>query len=130
MTSHSNGRGAAGFTLLEMIVAIAVMGLVLAMVARYGRPHSGRLEMRAASGRVAAAMRLARGLAIAGGRAVVFVPPRLPGGVRAVMQAGPGGIVFEPDGSALGGRVVLAGAGRKAVIAADWLTGRISVGTR
>lgn len=128
MTSRiDRRRHDAGFTLLEMLVVVAVMGLVLAMAAGFGRAHGGWLATRAAAQRVAEAMQEARGRAIASGRPVALVMPRLPRWLGVRMQAGPRGIVFEPDGSALGGRVRLDDKGRRITIAADWLTGHVSI---
>jgi general secretion pathway protein H len=124
MTSPSNTRQA-GFTLLEMIVVIAVMGLALALISGFGPPRSHWLQTQATARQVAGAMRAARGNAIAQGQPVAFTLPRLPGWLTVTVQAPPGGIVFEPDGSASGGRVVLDGAGREIAISADWLTGRV-----
>ena len=113
-----------GFTLLEMIVVIAVMGLILVLITGYGPPRSHALEEQAAARDVAAAMREARGQAIAQGQPVALRLPRLPLWLSVSVQAPPGGIVFAPDGSASGGRVLLDGeGGRKIAIATDWLTG-------
>jgi general secretion pathway protein H len=119
-----------GFTLLEMVVTIAVMGLVLTLAAGMMQPHSSRLEMQLAAREIAQAMRTARAQAIAQGADVAFTVPRLPPGLVARLQAPRGGINFAPDGSASGGQVVLEGVGPDFVVVADWLTGRVDVSTR
>ncbi len=114
-----------GFTLMEMLVVIAIMGLVLTMVAGFRQPHSQWLETQTAARQVAEAMRDARGEAITEGHPVAPVLPRLPASVAIAVQAPPGGIVFAPDGSASGGRILLTGGGQIAV-SVDWLTGRVA----
>jgi general secretion pathway protein H len=114
-----------GFTLMEMLVVIAVMGLILLLVTGYGPPHSHRLEAQAAARQVAAAMRAARGRAIAQGQPVALILPHLPGWLTISIQAPQGGIVFAPDGSTTGGQVRLDGAGQDYAITADWLTGQV-----
>ena len=118
---------AGGFTLLEMLVVIAVMAVILLLVTGYGPPRSHRLETMAAAQNVAGTLRADRGQAIAQGRAVRFTLPRLPKDVSATIEAPPGGIVFAPDGSASGGRVLLQNDGQSAVISADWLTGQVHI---
>jgi general secretion pathway protein H len=125
MISHSRQSG---FTLMEMLVVIAVMGLILLLVTGYGPPRSHRLEAQAAAQEVAQAMRAARGRAIAQGQAVTLVLPHLPGWLAVSVQAPPGGIVFAPDGSASGGQVRLEGDGQALAVRADWLTGRVDIG--
>ncbi len=117
----------AGFTLLEVMVTIAIMGLVLTMLASFTRPRSHRLEMESAVRHVAQTLRLARGQAIAGGVPVAVTLPRLPAWLAVVVQAPPGGIVFAPDGTASGGHVLLAGTGRRVEVTVDWLTGRVEI---
>ncbi len=126
MTSRNNKRQA-GFTLLEMLVVIAVMGLILAMVTGFGPPRSHRLELQLAAQQVAEAMRSARGEAIAQGRLVPVTLPRLPAWLAVAVQAPQGGLVFAPDGSASGGQVVLDGGGREITISADWLSGAVRI---
>ncbi|MGE4481403.1 pilus assembly FimT family protein [Acidocella sp.] len=117
----------AGFTLLEMLVTIAVMGLVLAMLAGFMQPHSRRLETEIAARHVAQALRATRGQAIASGTAATFIPPRLPTWITVSLQAPPGGIVFTPDGGASGGRMLLDGVGPEIAISVDWLTGQVRI---
>ena len=85
----------AGFTLIEMIVVLAVLGLVAGLVLARGPQRSAGLEMRAATNAVAQAMRVARTRAImSNGRVLVVFdlragtlrvgaapPRRLPAGI-------------------------------------------------
>ena len=140
------GEGAdAGFTLIEVLVVLAILGLVAGLVAVRGPSRSAALDLRAASGEVARAMRLARTQAIAGNAAVPVVldpatsgyrvgdgpPRRLPAGIGlsviAVAGAGLPTISFAPDGSSSGGRVELAAGGRRVQVGVEWLTGRVVV---
>lgn len=116
-----------GFTLLEMLITIAVMGLMMLLIAYYAQPHSHRLEAERAVQRVAALMRQDRGLAIATGQPVRFTLPPLPGWLSITAQIPKNGLVFEPDGSSSGGAILLASSGMRSLVSADWLTGRISV---
>ncbi len=141
----------AGFTLIEMIVVLAVLGLVAGLVLARGAPRSAGLEMRAATGAVAQAMRVARTEAIMSNRPVTVVfdpragtlrvgartPRSLPAGTAITVvttadlvgagAGAPAGIAFQPDGSSSGGRVELARGARHARVGVDWLTGRVTV---
>ena len=140
----------AGFTLLEVLVVLAVVGLALGLVAARGPARSPSLEAREAAGELALALRQARGLAIASNRRVTFVldvarhayrigdgPTRpLPAALALSMTAAAGeagegrtasGIGFSPDGSSSGGRIRLAAGAVGRVVAVDWLTGRVTV---
>lgn len=120
-------KSAAGFTILEMLVTIVIMGLVLSLLAYAMPPNKNRLAQQSAVRQVVEAMRLARGTAIAEDQPVSLALPHLSGAVLALVQAPAGRIIFAPDGSSSGGQVVVAGAGEKTVVSADWLTGSISV---
>ena len=141
-------RGSAGFTLIEVLVVLVILGLALSVVA-IGRPgRSVALDLRGAASGVAATLRLARVEAVAGNRTVgvVFEPGvpavrmdgaparRLPPGVamavtttrdnaRGTLAA----IRFAPDGSSSGGEVVLTDGGRRMRVGVDWLTGRVTM---
>jgi general secretion pathway protein H len=149
-------RAGAGFTLIEMIVVLAVLGFVLGMVLSRGPQRSARLELDGAAREIAGALRGARARAIAQDRPVLVaidaadhaytvdgathaLPKQLPlklvaNGAVAAPGAAPGGgaarlaaISFLPDGSSSGGRVEIAGGARRVLIGVDWLTGRVSV---
>lgn len=130
-----------------MMVVLAVLGLVAGLVLARGAPRSEGLEMRAATGAVAQAMRVARTQAILSNRPVTVVfNPRagtlrvgvgtsrsLPAGTAmsvvttADLAGVQAGIAFQPDGSSSGGRVELARGARHARVGVDWLTGRVTV---
>ena len=145
---HSSGNRAAGFTLIEVIVVLVILGLGLALLTTRGPLRSSALDLRAATGDITQALRLARARAIATDRQVVVAldpagnafrvgsgpAQTLPRGVvlEATAVQGPAaGIAafrFAPDGSASGGRITLTAGGRRAMVGVDWLTGRVSVG--
>ncbi len=132
MISRSNGcadpaDGESGFTLMEMLVVIAVMALTMLLIANYMQPHSHWLQTQAAGRQVAEAMRDAHGQAITQGEPVALVLPHLPPWLHAV-EAPPNGVLFNPDGSSSGGSVLLGSAGERSLtVTADWLTGRVQI---
>ena len=144
----TRGGGPSGFTLLEMIVVLVVMGLVLAFVVPSIGRGSGRHALAATARDVAAALRLARDRAIARNRPTRFIANgnafglnedkdlrHAPRGIaltafadgRKTLGEGGGAIDFFPDGSSTGGGIdVTNGAAHYAVVI-DWITGDVSV---
>lgn len=138
-----------GYTLLEMIIVLAVLGLVVGLVAARGPQRSHGLDVRGAVASVVRTLRQARGQAVAANRTVtvavngarrtigvdgapaIALAPELGLTAAAGLEATPGpkltGIRFAPDGSSTGGRIVLADGRRRIVVGVDWLTGRVSV---
>lgn len=137
-----------GFTLIEVVVVLAVLALVAGMFALRGPPRNRVLEIRAAAAEVAQALRLARSQAIARNAPVRLVldpgrsawrvdgaPERaLPPGVALAAQtAGAetsgrlGAIRFAPDGSSTGGSIELSDGRRRMRLGVDWLTGRVTL---
>ena len=137
-----------GFTLIEILVVLAIAGVMLGLVIGNGPMRSSGLQLRAAAGALAQTLRAARAQAIVGDHDVsVAIDPAnhrfaidggpmrhlaadMPVSVLPPALPGPGPvrlIRFSPDGSATGGRILL-GAGRsRQGITVEWLTGRVSV---
>jgi general secretion pathway protein H len=142
-------RREAGFTLIEMLVVVAIMGFALTMVITRGPVRSQALEMKAAVSEVAQGLRLARSRAIATNTPVQFavdvplrsfridrgtptiLPRSLSISMTAVSEETLGArlaaIRFNGDGSATGGRIELTDGQRRSQVGVDWLTGRVSV---
>jgi len=139
----------AGFTLIEVIVTLTILGLALVIVAGYKAPWSSGLGLKGTASELASGLRLARSEAIASNRPVAFdldvndhlyrvgtgAKRRLPANLSIELLtingesrgASVGDIRFNPDGSSTGGRIALADGTRHMAVGVDWLTGRVSV---
>ena len=131
---------AAGFTLVELMVVLAIIGMSLAVAVPLLGRHVGGATLNAASGQIRAALRTARTAAIAEDRPVVFqgdpgggywldrrhyVLPRMnSGGAPRVAVEGGAQIAFYPSGGSSGGRVLVVSDSGRREIAVDTLTGR------
>jgi general secretion pathway protein H len=137
--------GERGFTLIELIVVLAIISLVLAIgVPRLGQ-GSGSHAAAATAHAVAAALRLSRNRAVAEDRPTRFV---VEGGSYGL--GGPGllspvpqgisltlidsdridtghAIRFYPDGSSTGGGVALTAGTVRYDVLVDWLNGNVSI---
>ena len=126
-------RRQGGFTLIEMIVVIAVLAMVAGLVATSRPLRSSRVDLEASQRIVAGALRLARSQAIVQGRNVWVVSGndgiaiaggqswRLPRGI--IVSATE--VAFGSDGNSTGGTVMVYGGGRQEAVTVDWLTGRV-----
>ena len=130
-----------GFTLIETIVVLVILGLALSIVAGFLPRRNTTLELTAATARVTGALRLARSRAMVESRPVLFaaapdghgfrldnVPVTLGPAVALAMQQPR--ILFAPDGSASGGSLRVVVDGKQRMIRVDWLTGRVAVADR
>ena len=138
----------AGFTLIEILIVMAIMGLVLAIFVGRGPAAHPVLDLRTAAANVAEQLRVARSRAIASDQPCAFVLDlaahsfRVAGGpaqklptelalkvttVAGAVARRSAEIGFAPDGSSTGGRIELAAGDRKATVDVNWLTGRVSI---
>jgi general secretion pathway protein H len=138
-----------GFTLIELVVTLAILSLALVLITGYRPPWSRGAGLEATAAELAAGLRLARSEAIVSNRPVVFdldlighryrvgtrAPRRLPPELSLelltvsgeVRNGREGDIRFNPDGSSTGGRISLIDGPRRVGVGVDWLTGRVSV---
>lgn len=139
-----------GFTLVELLVVLAIAGMILAVTPPMLSNALPGLQLKAAARQTANALRLTREIAIAQGRPMQWsldietgVYRIAPGGRGGTLPAGleisllsaadegagasSGGIRFFPDGTATGGRVMLARNGHGYQVGVNWLTGRVLI---
>jgi general secretion pathway protein H len=136
-----------GFTLIEVLVVIALIALIGSMTAVAMSGGLQGIRLRAASKEIATQLRFTRAQAIASGQPQRFVinpsghlyaapgkpngriPAQLEvsfyGARQASAQAGEGAIVFYPDGASTGGNVQLTSSQATRRISVAWLTGEV-----
>lgn len=139
--------GAPGFSLLEMLLVVAILAIASVLAAAVVRGSSPGIQLRAQAKEIAAQLRYTRAHAIATGQAQRFtVDPRAhawtaPGdrdgeipesmdvsfiGAREVQpREGEGAIVFFADGASTGGRVRLRIRNAAWNVDVAWLTGEV-----
>ena len=139
-----------GVTLLELLIVIALMGIIAALVVpMFGGPVSTS-ELRATARQLAAGLRLARSEAVSERRETFLVVDvagkrfkvdrearehALPSKVdlklftaqNDLVSENVGSIRFYPDGGSNGGRITVASGARKFDVDVDWLTGRVAI---
>ncbi|NVZ07653.1 GspH/FimT family pseudopilin [Allochromatium humboldtianum] len=142
-------RRTRGFTLVELLVVMAIAAVVMTAVPTLFSAAFPGLEMKSAARRTAATLRLARESAIrrgeettvlvdleqhrltlAGYRALSLperLSLRLDAASSELIDEQRGTIRFFPDGSSTGGRLVLSHDGHGYQIGVIWLTGRIEL---
>lgn len=136
MSHRDAGPGRAGFTLVELMIVLAILGLAVGLALPLIGKRMPGAALGSAAQQVRAALGAARSASIAEDREVVFAGGdnsyRIDGerhalpadaGLR-VEISGSARISFFPSGGASGGRVVLRGAAGRREIEVDRVTGR------
>jgi general secretion pathway protein H len=139
-----------GFTLLEVLVVLALLAMTYALIPPMINIGGSTTELKAASRQVAAGLRNARSQAIVsrsettltmdvearnfrltGNSKLYKLPHQAEIGIFTAQGEVMGGniaaIRFYPDGSSTGGRVTLAMGARKYDVDVDWLTGQVEI---
>ncbi len=147
-TSSTTWNEDAGFTLLEMLVALSIFAIVLAFSAPSFRPSSGVPRLRPLMVEIAGTLKLARNLAITLNQPVsvvvdqqtrtygiegtgnaIALPPsvefRFGQGKDVPRPAIGPRLIFFPDGSSTGGRLTLLNQKQAMSLDVEWLTGAI-----
>jgi len=150
VTSRAGNRADAdGFTLLELLVVLVILGLTVALaVPMFSRAIPG-VEAKAAARDVAAMLRTAHSLAIAGNREITVAvdldrrtvdlagtrSQTIAAGVgiglytaaEELIDRGAGRIRFYPDGTSTGGGVRLSAGERNYDVLVDWISGSVTI---
>jgi general secretion pathway protein H len=150
-TSRTNVRRAVqGFTLIEVLVVLALVATLYALVASIPFGKASAADLKAAARSVAAGLRTAQSTALASRRDALLTIDmesreyittgerevhRLPSNIdlklftsqTEVTSEHSGNIRFYPDGSSTGGRVTVESGERKYLVDVDWLTGRVAI---
>lgn len=139
-----------GFTLLELLLVLLLLGLVYGLASPMIGGGSSGLDIKSASRQLAAGLRKARSVAVAERREAVLSlnvearnfsvtgdPKVYPLPKEPVLslftaqseleQERTGRIRFFADGSSTGGRITVAVGNQKQLIDVDWITGRVSI---
>lgn len=142
-------RSDRGFTLIEMLVVIAIVALLAAFALPRFSSAQAKADMTSTARILAAGLRSTRSLAMAQGRSEAFTldiahrfyragtgAPQpmtktldltLVTASQERLDAAVGSIRFYADGSSTGGGISLRSDTRGALILVDWLTGRVSI---
>ncbi|MBL8442772.1 MAG: GspH/FimT family pseudopilin [Zoogloeaceae bacterium] len=141
-------RTSAGFTLIELVVALSIAAFAVALVPFAAEKFFAGSEYRSTVRDLITSMRSARMMAMKTGRETVFrldtasgtfavgsnVAGRVPNSIEVELRVaqgeidanGVGAIRFYPDGSSTGGSVILRREGGGLQLRVGWLLGRLS----
>jgi general secretion pathway protein H len=138
-----------GFTLLELLVVLAIIGFVLALMPGFVLQSQPQLDVDVAARAIADGLRETRSEAVLRNRSQAFAldvearvfragdqtPVRIDDGIALsfrtarsqLLGEGVGQIRFFPDGSSTGGLIRLVQGDARAEVRSDWLTGLVTV---
>lgn len=128
--SATGNRRDAGFTLVELLVTLAIVAFAAAGLASLWPNRGGAVALQTAAQTLAAELRQARGQAIAQNRTVVIdleaMQRGLPKGVAIAETSSPR-IFFRGDGTTAGGEVALKVETRQVTVRVARLSGQVAV---
>ena len=146
---RERGDSRSDVTLVELLVVVAILGLMLAVIGTGMRPVSPATHARNAAQEISGALRTARSAALMSNRSIAFTldlsapgyqwdgraSHALPRDIKLALLTGrdqlvsdrKGRIRFDPDGGSSGGRISIHGGGQLWTVGVDWLSGRVSV---
>ena len=146
-SEYMKGDFEEGFTLIEMLIVLAILALAATVSLPLLSRGSEGLRLQMASGELAAAFRLTRSAAIMRNSETTLmidvdrrtfkstVVPQRPfaADIQAKLKfasgigssSSDGGFHFFPDGSSTGGDVTLSLRGKQARLCVDWLSGEV-----
>ncbi|MEO5700070.1 MAG: GspH/FimT family pseudopilin [Casimicrobiaceae bacterium] len=150
MTPRRQRHGKGGFSLLELMIVLMLMGLIAAIAVPVFGGGVSTTRLKSAAREVAAGLRMARNEAVANRREAVLTldlaartfridrEPKahaLPEEIELKLYTAQsdlvsdnvGAVRFFPDGGSTGGRITLAAGERKFDVDIDWLTGRVAI---
>lgn len=140
---------ASGFTLLELLVVLAIIGLMVTLIPGFMLRSQPQLDVTVAARAIANGLRQARSEAVVQNRSQVFAldvdarvfrsgdrpPVRIDDEIvlsfqtarSEILEEGVGQIRFFPDGSSTGGQISVSHGAWHAEVRSDWLTGLVTV---
>ena len=120
-------RGEYGYTLLELLVVLAVMGLITAAIPGMALPGISGVRLSGKVTRVVYQLERAHEMAIQTAKTVVIRSEDLANASGVIQSIGvnSGEIRFFPDGSEAGDPIAVIYAGRERDLAVDSITGRV-----
>lgn len=148
MQISGTGRRSRGFTLLELMVVLAIMALALAVVPMQMEGTVDRARLQAAARQMAQALRLVQNQAMAQRQSQRLLVDtqhglwrvgrhshHLPRGISVALTAARServnafvsGVRFYPDGTSTGGAIELRNKSGAISVQVDWLTGAVAV---